>query len=133
MYQLLLHRWYKIQACKYLIIPANPESVIQYQISGTWKIPDSQYPIYLKIVRYEPNTDTNTDIITALVIGQLHPTVMWHTHLGGGHRHAKRSHCDCDHLLHVLPKRRQLPVYLVTWFHMSYKYIYGLFIWYVFV
>ncbi len=52
----------------YLTIPVNAESV-KYQISGTLKIPDTQYPIFLEIVRYEPDmdTDTDTDIITALL------------------------------------------------------------------
>ncbi len=51
-----------------LTIPANAESVIQYWIWGTLKMPDTQYPIFLKIGLYEPNTDTDTDVITALVI-----------------------------------------------------------------
>ena len=46
-------------------IPANVESIIQYQISGTLK--NTQYPIFLNIVRYEPSNDTNTDIVTALM------------------------------------------------------------------
>ncbi len=36
----------------------------QCRISGTLKIPDTRYPIFLKIVQYEPDTDT----ITALII-----------------------------------------------------------------
>ncbi len=40
--------------------------VIHYRISGNLKIPDTLYPIFLKIVRYEPDTDTDTDIIAAL-------------------------------------------------------------------
>ncbi len=35
---------------KYLTIPAYTESIIQYRISGTLKIPDTQYQIILKIV-----------------------------------------------------------------------------------
>ncbi len=44
----------------------------QYKISHT--ILDTRYlkkihhSIFLKIVRYEPDTDTNTDIITALIL-----------------------------------------------------------------
>ncbi len=34
---------------------------------GTLKIPDTQYPIFLQIVRYETDTDTDADIITVLV------------------------------------------------------------------
>ena len=56
---------------QYLAISSNVESVtvIKYRISGTLKkypIPDIRYPIYIKIVQYEPDTDTNTNIITAL-------------------------------------------------------------------
>ncbi len=53
---------------KYLAIPDNAESAIQYRVSNTW------CPIFLKIVRYEPDTDTDTDIITVLVS-------MWNTYL----------------------------------------------------
>ncbi len=47
--------------------PGNAESVAQYWISDNLEIPDTQYPIYLKTIRYEPDTDTDTDIITAQV------------------------------------------------------------------
>ena len=52
-----------------LAIPANVESVMQYRISGTLKKEkDTQYLIFLKIARYEPDTDT--DIITALLLSK---------------------------------------------------------------
>ncbi len=37
----LLHQYYNILVWKYLTIPANADSVIQYRISGTLKIPDT--------------------------------------------------------------------------------------------
>ncbi len=63
----LLHQCYNILVWKYLTKPANAESTVQYQISGTLEIPDTRYPIFLKTIWYEPDTDTDTDIITALV------------------------------------------------------------------
>ncbi len=40
---------------------------ISCTIPGTLEIPDTRYPICLKTIRYEPDSDTNTDIITSLL------------------------------------------------------------------
>ncbi len=58
---------YNILVWKYLTIPANSESVtgIQYWMSST-VISNARYLIFLKIVWYEHDSDTDTDIITAL-------------------------------------------------------------------
>ncbi len=48
-----------------LTIPANAESITQYWISGTLKISNTRYLIFLKIVQYE--LDTDTDIMTTLI------------------------------------------------------------------
>ncbi len=43
---------------------------VMYQVPQL-KISDTRYPIFLKIVWYEPNTDTDNDIITARIISIL--------------------------------------------------------------
>ncbi len=47
--------------------PANAESIAQYWISGTLEILNIRYPIYLKTIPYEPDTDTDSDIIIAML------------------------------------------------------------------
>ncbi len=47
--------------------PANAESIVQYQILGTLEIPDTRYLIFFKAIQYEADTNTDTDIITALL------------------------------------------------------------------
>ncbi len=44
---------------------------LQYWILGTLEILNTRYPIFLKTIQYEPDTDTDTDIITALYINAL--------------------------------------------------------------